>query len=31
MMEITGFIFIIAVLLELDRYLESKRRFGENH
>ena len=31
MMEIAGFIFIVAVLINIDNYLESKRKYGENY
>jgi len=30
MIPIATFIFIIAVLLEIDKYLESQRKWGDN-
>jgi len=30
MIEIAIFIFTVAVLINIDRYLESKRPYGEN-
>ena len=30
MYEIGTFIFVVAVLMELDRYLESRRKYGQN-